>query len=258
MNTWAFNKFGHLLHNIEQFSGDPRQPTAQLTPKPTAKSGKLKTGSDKPLYTLCVIASFKNNMYRLKEWIQHHLWQGVEHFYLIDEGSVDDYWTEIESYIRKKLVTIDMVGEVKHPRDKRDVAFKRYKNKSTWFAIIDTNTFLYSTPVNKLTLRDTVQKLEPDVAALYMHGRVFSANDSSPCVRKSATWRSLKPLDVPQGIVRSSLTTSLRENVHEHKPGRSVYNADIRANVYAKKVPEEVKDSYLADALEKINPKRCW
>ena len=197
-------------------------------------------------------------MYRLKEWIQHHIWQGVEHFYLIDEGSVDDYWTEIEAYIRKKIVTIDMIGEVSAPKDKRDVAFRRYKDQSTWFAIIDTNTFLYSTPIDKFVVRDTLQKLEDDVAAVYMHARAFSAHDSSPCVRKSSIWRSLKPSDVPHGIVRSNLTTSIRENVHEHKPGRLLYTADIIANVYIRQAPEEVKDSYLADALEKRNPKSCW
>jgi hypothetical protein len=247
MNTWAYNKFGHLLHNVEHFKQDAV----------TAISGKKKNIA-KPLYTLCVIASFKNNMYRLKEWIQHHIWQGVEHFYLIDEGSVDDYWTEIESYIRSKIVTFDMIGEVTKPRDKRDVAFKRYKDNSTWFAVIDTNTFLYSTPVDKFVVRDTLQNLETDVAAVYMHGRVFSANESTPCVRKSSIWRSLKPADVPQGIVRASLTTSLRENVHEHKPGRLIYTDNIISNVYIRQAPKDFKDSYLADALEKRNPKKCW
>ncbi len=253
MNTWAYNKFGHLLQNVEHFKTEP--PDLQV--KNTVTSGKIKNIT-KPMYTLCVIASFKNNMYRLKEWIEHHIWQGVEHFYLIDEGSVDDYWTEIESYIKKKIVTIDMIGEVTKPKDKRDVAFKRYKDKSAWFAVIDTNTFMYPTPTDKFVLRDTLQNLEPDVAGVYVHGRIFSANESSPCVRKSATWRSIKQADVPQGIVRSTLTTSLKENVHEHKPGRLLYSNNIIANIYIRQAPEEVEDKYLADALKKRNPNRCW
>jgi len=243
MNLWAYNKFGHLEH----FSNGK-------------VSGKVSGKKDetKPFYNLCVIASFKNNMYRLKEWLQHHIWQGVEHFYLIDDGSVDDYWTEMEAYIKKRIVTIDMIGEATKPKDKRDIAFQRYKHTSTWFAVIDTNTFLYSMPTDKLTIRETIQKLEPDVAAVYVHGRVFQANDSSPCVRKSAIWRSLRPTDVPQGIVRSSMTFSLRDNVHEHKPGRVLYNENIIANVYTRAASEDVKDTYLSDALEKRNPKKCW
>lgn len=27
----------------------------------------------------------------IHEWLQHHLWQGVDHFYLLDNGSTDDY-----------------------------------------------------------------------------------------------------------------------------------------------------------------------
>lgn len=233
---WSYNKFGQLR---------------QL-------EGTVDAQHKNPPYTLCVIASFKNNMYRLKEWINHHLWQGVEHFYLVDEGSLDDYWTEIEGYIKKRIVTIDMIAETTESADKRDIAYKRYKEKSEWFAILDTNTFLFTTTIEHDTLRDKINKVEKDVAALYFHGRSFSANESSPCIRKTATWRSLRPMDVPQGIVRTSLTISLRQNNHEHKPGRVLYIDDILANVYLRKSPEEVQDRLLSDYLKKQNPNRCW
>lgn len=42
-------------------------------------------------YFLTCLAIFKNEAMNLKEWLDHHLWQGVEHFYLINNGSEDDY-----------------------------------------------------------------------------------------------------------------------------------------------------------------------
>lgn len=239
---WSYNKFGQLrkLHQLEGFVDD--------------KSAKI--------YTLCVIASFKNNMYRLKEWINHHLWQGVEHFYLIDEGSVDDYWTEIQSFVTKGIVTIDVVSETNEPYDARDYAFKRYKDVSEWFAVIDTNTFLFTTMIERYNLRDFINKVEEDVAGIYVHGRLFSneniANDSSPCIRKTSTWRSVRPMDIPQGIVRASLTFSLRQNMHEHKHGKISVVDEILSNVYVKKSQEEVQDRFLSEYLEKKNPNQCW
>ena len=38
-----------------------------------------------------VVAVFKNEGMNFAEWISHYLWQGASHFYLIDNGSTDDW-----------------------------------------------------------------------------------------------------------------------------------------------------------------------
>ena len=50
------------------------------------------------LYTLSVLAMFKNESMIIKEWINHYIEEGVEHFYLIDNGSTDDYYEKIKMY----------------------------------------------------------------------------------------------------------------------------------------------------------------
>ena len=40
-------------------------------------------------HTSC-LSIFKNETMNLKLWIEHYLWQGIEHFYLIDNGSDDN------------------------------------------------------------------------------------------------------------------------------------------------------------------------
>ena len=37
-------------------------------------------------YYLSVLAIFKNEKHIMKEWLLHHMKEGVEHFYLIDNG----------------------------------------------------------------------------------------------------------------------------------------------------------------------------
>ena len=42
-------------------------------------------------YNLSLIAIFKNESHILKEWIEHYINEGVDKFYLIDNGSTDNY-----------------------------------------------------------------------------------------------------------------------------------------------------------------------
>ena len=38
------------------------------------------------MYYLSILAQFKNETMNLKLWLDHHLWQGVQHFFLIDNS----------------------------------------------------------------------------------------------------------------------------------------------------------------------------
>jgi len=42
-------------------------------------------------YYLSVYAIFKNESVALEEWLTHYINEGVDHFFLIDNGSTDDY-----------------------------------------------------------------------------------------------------------------------------------------------------------------------
>ena len=55
------------------------------------------------IYKLSVGALFKNESHSIKEWIKHYLYHGVEHFYLIDDGSTDNYLEEIQEFICCKM-----------------------------------------------------------------------------------------------------------------------------------------------------------
>ena len=59
----------------------------------------------KQQYYLSIVAIFKNESWILKEWIEHYLNQGVDHFFLIDNGSTDNYHTILQPYIDNKQVS---------------------------------------------------------------------------------------------------------------------------------------------------------
>lgn len=50
------------------------------------------------MHFLSLLAIFKNECHILEEWLEHYISQGVDHFYLIDNGSDDQYERVLEKY----------------------------------------------------------------------------------------------------------------------------------------------------------------
>jgi hypothetical protein len=96
------------------------------------------------MYYLSILAQFKNESLNLKLWLDHHIWQGVKHFYLIDNGSTDNPLTILNDYIRKGIVSYyyrpEKYSQVKNYRE--IFASHIWKN-SYWLAVIDLDEFLY-------------------------------------------------------------------------------------------------------------------
>lgn len=98
-------------------------------------------------YNLCIMAIFKNETMNLRMWLEHYLWQGVDHFYLIDNGSTDDPLNILYEYIDKGLVTYYYRAE-KHqqPQHYRYVFDnEELKEKTKWLCICDLDEFFFGT-----------------------------------------------------------------------------------------------------------------
>ncbi len=107
-------------------------------------------------YFLAVAAIFKNESRFLKEWLEYHHMVGVEHFYLYDNGSTDDYQQVLEPYLKNEMVTLidwpDRPGKVSEDAKYRWVhniqlpayenAISLSKNETKWLALIDIDEFL--------------------------------------------------------------------------------------------------------------------
>lgn len=96
-------------------------------------------------YLLSVIAIFKNEARYIREWIEYHRMVGVEHFYLYNNGSTDDYMEQLKGYIDKDIVTlVDMPGEKKQMVAYNE-ALKLAKEETIWAAVIDLDEFIVPT-----------------------------------------------------------------------------------------------------------------
>lgn len=61
--------------------------------------------AEKP-YTFSICATFKDEANYLKEWIEYHLLVGVDHFFLYNLESTDEYEKVLAPYIQQDIVTL--------------------------------------------------------------------------------------------------------------------------------------------------------
>ncbi len=102
------------------------------------------------MYNLSVGCLFKNESHCMKEWIEHYLHHGVDHFYMINDNSNDDFMPILNPYINNNIVTLFNDNKSYYTGRQRDMynTFILPKIKETkWLLMIDMDEFVWS-PTN--------------------------------------------------------------------------------------------------------------
>ena len=125
-------------------------------------------------YFLSIVAIMKNEKPYLKEWIEYHRLQGVEHFYLCDNESTDNSKEYLKPYIDKKLITyIYKPGKNQQLKCYSQVV-DTYKNETTWLAIIDIDEYLVPLKANNIK---SFLKDFNDVSEVSLHWMNYGDNN---------------------------------------------------------------------------------
>lgn len=93
---------------------------------------------------LSILTSFKNESMVLKEWLDHHLTQGFEHFYLIDNGSTDDFMSVLTPYIDQDIVTLFYIPELYSRTQNFNKIYDKIKHDTAWISICDVDDYWYT------------------------------------------------------------------------------------------------------------------
>lgn len=101
-------------------------------------------------YELSIVSLFRDEARFLKEWIEFHKMMGVQHFYLYNHLSQDDYMSVLQPYIDEGVVELGQL--VKDPETYQDWhslqnkcyndTLKKARTITRWLAIIDTDEFI--------------------------------------------------------------------------------------------------------------------
>ena len=98
-------------------------------------------------YFLGILTYFKNERSSIYEWILHYKKWGVDHIWMIDNGSEDNY--NIDEFINEGFVTV-----YKEPQLEQQNAYNKYipiiKKDVKWVCNCDLDEFLYSKENNNI------------------------------------------------------------------------------------------------------------
>ena len=126
-------------------------------------------------YFLSVVAIFKNESNIITEWLEHYLAEGVNHFYLIDNGSTDNYQKLIESYIKEKLVDIKVDDRPHMQVEHYNSYLDKIKKESEWVMVVDLDEFIYSR-LSYTTISDYLKSIPNTIAQIYVPWKMFGSS----------------------------------------------------------------------------------
>ena len=87
---------------------------------------------------------FRDESAYLREWIDFHRGVGVEHFYLYNNRSTDDFQKEIVPYVERRIVTLTDWPQVPGQRTAYEHCVRNNAMTARWIAFVDADEFLYS------------------------------------------------------------------------------------------------------------------
>lgn len=160
----------------------------------------------------CVLLIRDENEY-LPEWLEWHIGQGVEHFYIYDDGRGSSVLDAIGDYA--ELCTVrDAKRYQYHLQFEVYIdALRRFGNETEWMAFIDADEFLRSvegTPINAI-----LNAVPTSAAAVLCPWVVYNADGQitkeSGLVRERFTQTVAWPLNNPnwKSIVRPALVKTM-------------------------------------------------
>jgi len=114
-------------------------------------------------YFLSVISIFKNESHILEEWINHYIKEGIEHFYLFNNNSTDNFMDIINKYNKYiDLFHAKEPGEqLKHLNSHYDII----KNETKWLLSIDLDEFIFAKE-NYKTIPDIINHFDNNIENL--------------------------------------------------------------------------------------------
>jgi len=133
--------------------------------------------------TIGLIALFRNESHVLEEFINHYIEQGVDHFYLVNNDSDDNYEEIIDKYediitIKNEPVVLNQTGVFCEPSN--EIQEKSYNNflldiKTDWLITCDLDEFIYTRNGYK-NIKDLIDRHGDEFDQILLKLKMFNSN----------------------------------------------------------------------------------
>lgn len=170
-------------------------------------------------YKLALMMIVKNEAMVIEEFFKHYLWQGVEHFYVIDNGSTDSTKDIISKYPTTYYFLDKKYQQVKHYNH----VYSEIRNECKWLIVCDCDEYIYNRKKGE-TIIDYLDTLDYNKNSnVELNWKMFgsSGHDKQPDnIRESFIHRRIQ-LDVyTKQILNTSLTVFI--DVHNSRYTRKL------------------------------------
>ena len=172
---------------------------------------------------LSILAIFKNETMNLKLWIDHYLWQGVEHFYLIDNDSDDNPLDILQEYIDAGVVTYSFKPEkhIQTTHYRNMFNEQKIKQNTHWLIVCDLDEFFFG--VDK-RLKTKLMQLDNYYDIVICNWKMFGSNGliTHPQDMRLEITQRVKQLNVnTKYIVKTNMIES--ENIEIHNVNNAIH-----------------------------------
>lgn len=125
-------------------------------------------------FKISIVAIIKNEGPYLEEWLEYHIKNGIEHFYLYDNDSDDNSKQILRKYISSGIVTFRTMHGFKRQHDAYNDALNRYSKESKFLAFIDLDEFIYTDHLDLYELLNN--NLVDKKSALVLNWLIFGSS----------------------------------------------------------------------------------
>lgn len=115
-------------------------------------------------YRVSICTIFKNEAPYLKEWIEYNFLIGVDHIYLFNNNSTDDYMSILEPYIADGRVSLENWSTNHAQLECYKHCVEEHRNETLWLGFIDLDEFIV--PIKSDTIYDFLKQFNSKPAVI--------------------------------------------------------------------------------------------
>ncbi len=179
-------------------------------------SKRLKLRINKKKYYSSICGIFKDEAPYLKEWIEYHHLVGIEHIYLYNNNSSDNFYEILRPYIEKGFITLIEWPKLHAQMEAYKHCYDNFKKDTNWLAFFDIDEFVC--PKIETDINSFLKKYE-GYPGILIYWQMFGTNGLVDCDKDKLVieqyTNSWKHLD-GTGKVFISTENYLPTNIYNH------------------------------------------
>lgn len=153
-------------------------------------------------YNLAAVVIMKNEALYVKEWLEYHLLAGVEHFYIYDNGSEDNFKEVLQPFIDAGIVTCTFFPGKARQYEAYNDAVQDYRFFCRYMTFLDGDEFIFPQENKSIVeVTDEILADKPNAAGLGVNWVMYGSNN-------------LETADYSKGLLERFTARNAEDNKH--------------------------------------------